>query len=295
MKNRLSKWWITLVLAIPFLLMLCLHIGIALGNYFGININVPNVDASTWFMFFGSYLGGVMTLAGVMITIKYESKIHQYEKSLENINKERDELGKAICELNLYAPSTLYQRFNSLQITSKGYGSAEVAAVRQQLSAEMQKINTAKLETMFFTDAYTIPTGCPTCKNPCRIPTILPEFQKMYEKVGSKIFDVLQMIDSYVSSCERNEIYRALVASCQQANQQQQFLGQPPKYNESEIKIYESKIVDVESQQNNILAAVAEVCSYSQNEIQQLTALAREYIAVKQKNAYKSCFPNKEG
>ena len=51
MKNRLSKWWFLVVLAVPFILMFCLHIGIALGNYFGININVPNVDASTWFVF----------------------------------------------------------------------------------------------------------------------------------------------------------------------------------------------------------------------------------------------------
>ena len=54
MKNRLSKWWFLVVLAVPFILMFCLHIGIALGNYFGININVPNVDASTWFVFCGT-------------------------------------------------------------------------------------------------------------------------------------------------------------------------------------------------------------------------------------------------
>ena len=75
--NKLSKLWIAAVVVIPFILIFCLHIGIALGNYFGININVPNVDASTWFLFAGSYLGGVMTLAGVMITLKHERKIHQ--------------------------------------------------------------------------------------------------------------------------------------------------------------------------------------------------------------------------
>ncbi len=293
MKNRLSKWWITLVITIPFLLILCLHIGIALGNYFSININVPNVDASTWFMFFGSYLGGVMTLAGVMITIKHEHNIHQYEKSLENIDKEKDELGKAICELNLFAPSTLYQRFSSLQITSKGYDSTEVAAIRQQLSVEMQKINTAKLETMFFTDAYAIPTGCPTCKNPCRIPTILPEFQKTYEKVGNQIFTLLQMIDAYIVACNQNAIRRAFIANCQQVNQQRQSLGQPPEYDESEIKRYESEIVNVESRQNEITAALIEISKFTQTEIPQLTALAREYIAIKKVNAYQKCFFNK--
>lgn len=108
MKNKLSKWWFLVVLAIPFLLMLCLHIGIALGNYFGVNINVPNVDASTWFIFCGSYLGGTMTLAGVMLTLRHERNIHQYEKSMDSIEKEKDALGKAICNLNVFAPSILY-------------------------------------------------------------------------------------------------------------------------------------------------------------------------------------------
>lgn len=165
MKNKLSKWWFLVVLAIPFILMFCLHIGIALGNYFGININVTNVDASTWFIFYGSYLGGTMTLAGVMITLRHERNIHQYEKALETIEKERDGLGKAIGELNLFVTNALYHRFNSLLITSEGYNSSDVAVIRQQLAEEMQKINNARLEAMFFTDIYTQPMGCSVCKD----------------------------------------------------------------------------------------------------------------------------------
>lgn len=295
MKNRLSKWWFLVVLAVPFFLMFCLHIGIALGNYFGININVPNVDASTWFIFCGSYLGGTMTLAGVMITLRHERSIHQYEKALETIEKERDGLGKIICELNLFAPSILYQRFNSLRITSTGYNSVEVATIRQQLAEEMQKINTVKLKAMFFTDIYAVLSGCSTCKNPCRIPTVLPEFQKTYEKISNRIFTVLEMIDSYIAVCDRNAIKRALVMNCQELNQQLQSRGQSPKYGETELKGYESEIVNVESQQNDIIAALTEVSKYSQAEIPQLNALAREYITTKQQNAYKNCFPAKEG
>lgn len=295
MKNRLSRWWFLIVLVVPFLLMFCLHIGIALGNYFGININVPNVDASTWFIFCGSYLGGAMTLAGVMMTLRHERSIHQYEKTLETIETERDGLGKAICELNLFAPSTFYQQFNCLRITSTGYDPAEVAVIRQRLAEEMQKINTAKLEAMFFTDIYVMPGGCPTCKMPCRIPTILPEFQKTYEKVGNQIFTLLQMIDSYIVVCNQNAIRRALINNCQQINQQQQSLGRPPEHDEAEIKGYENEIINVESQQNEIITAMIEISKYTQTEIPQLTALAREYVAVKQKNAYKNCFPGKEG
>lgn len=295
MKNRLSKWWFLIVIVIPFLLMFCLHVGIALGSYFGININVPNVDASTWFIFCGSYLGGTMTLAGVMITLRHERSIHQYEKALESIEKERDGLGKVICELNLFAPSILYQRFNGLRITSTGYDPVEIAIIRQQLAEEMQKINAVKLKAMFFTDIYVVPPECSTCKNLCRIPTILPEFQKTYEKISNRIFTLLELIDSHIAICNRNAIKRALIMKCQQINQQLQSQGQLPKYSEAELKGYESEIINVESQQNDIIAALTEVSKYNQTEIPQLNALAREYIARKQKNAYKNCFPAKEG
>lgn len=294
MKNKLSKWWFLVVLAIPFLLMFCLHIGIALGNYFGININVPNVDASTWFIFCGSYLGGTMTLAGVMLTLRHERNIHQYEKSMDSIEKEKDALGKAICDLNVFAPNTLYQQFNSLYITSKGYDPAEVATIRQQLSEEMRKINALKLETLFFTDIYAMTAGCSACKKPCRVQSILPEFQKIYEKVGSKLFELLQIVDAYVVVSVSNALYQALITNCQQSNQRHQALGQPPEYSEAEIEIHKNKIIDIEPQRENLLALMNEVSKYNQNEIQQLSALAREYITTKQQNAYKKCFHGKE-
>ena len=294
MKNKLSQWWFLVVLAIPFLLMFCLHIGIALGNYFGININVPNVDASTWFIFCGSYLGGTMTLAGVMLTLRHERNIHQYEKSMDSIEKEKDALGKAICDLNVFAPNTLYQQFNSLYITSKGYDPAEVATIRQQLSEEMRKINALKLETLFFTDIYAMTAGCSACKKPCRVQSILPEFQKIYEKVGSKLFELLQIVDAYVVVSVSNALYQALITNCQQSNQRHQALGQPPEYNEAEIEIHKNKIIDIEPQRENLLALMNEVSKYNQNEIQQLSALVREYIATKQQNAYKKCFHGKE-
>jgi hypothetical protein len=40
---------------------------------------------------------------------------------------------------------------------------------------------------------------------------------------------------------------------------------------------------------------MTEISQYTQMEIPQLTELVREYVAVKQKNAYKNCFPGKEG
>jgi len=213
---------------------------------------------------------------------------------MDSIEKEKDALGKAICDLNVFAPSTLYQQFNSLYITSKGYDPAEVAAIRQQLSEEMRKINALKLGTLFFTDIYAMTAGCSACKKPCRVQSILPEFQKIYEKVGSKLFELLQIVDAYVVVSVSNALYQALITNCQQSNKRHQALGQPPEYSEAEIEIHKSKIIDIEPQRENLLALMNEVSKYNQNEIQQLSALAREYIATKQQNAYKKCFHGKE-
>lgn len=294
MKNKMTKWWILLIVAIPFILMFCLHIGIALGNYFGININVPNVDASTWFTFASSYLGGSMTLFGVMFTIHYERSVKRYEEELKNIETEKDQLGKAICELNIFAPGILYQQFNSLEIMPNGYNSTEVASIWQRIVEEKQKINKQKLEVMYFTDMYTMTLGCSACKNPCRIQTILPEFQKLYETVGISIFNVLDKIGSYIAACEKNATLKALINNCQQCNQLSQSQGQTPHYEEATIIGYEKEIVDVKPIQDDVFAAIIEVSNYNNKEIQQLLALAREYIAVKQQNANKKCFPNKE-
>lgn len=294
MNNKKSlKLWIVVIIAIPFILMFCLHIGIALGDYFGININIPNVDASTWFTFAGSYLGGVMTLAGVMVTLKYQRIIYQHEKSLENINAEKEKLGVAICELNIFAPIEIYQRFGSLQVTQEGYNSAEISAIRHSIAVEMEKINKLKLETMFFTDIYAMTAGCSSCKKPCRIQNILPEFQKMYGTVGNQIYETLREIDQFVADVLMNIFCNARISEYNAVNARCQSLGQPPQYSEQIIKEYENKIIDVKSRQGKIEATLTDISNYNQNEIIQLNNLAREYIVVKFQKVYKNCFLNK--
>lgn len=102
------------------------------------------------------------------------------------------------------------------------------------------------------------------------------------------------MIDAYVVACNQNAIRRRIINNCIQINQQRQLCGQPPEHSDAEIRGYENEI-NVESQQNDIVAAMTEASKYNQNEIPKLIALGREYIALKQQNAYKKCFPAKEG
>ena len=268
MKNKKSLWWIVVIIALPFVIMFGLHIGIALGNYFHVNINVPNVDAASWFMFFGSYLGGVMTLVGVMITLRHERKIHQYEYSIDKIGKESEEIGKLICDINLLAPSTLYTQIVEMRAASPIVSASDLIELRVHITEEMHKVLIAKTELEFATDIYLMVKNCAACKTSCRIQEIAPKFIETYDLIGSKIYDTLSKMNNYILAIERNQ-------ACKSAG-------------------LEHQVVDLTAHQNEISTAIEEIAKFNQNEIQQLIGMGREYVEQKKQNAYKNCFPVKE-
>lgn len=268
MKNKKSLWWIAAVAALPFVVMIGLNICIALGDYFHININVPDVKAKDWFMFFSSYLGGSMTLVGVMITLRHERNIHQYENALEKIEKEKEKIGNAICGFNLLFPSTLYLQVNEMLITPKSDSTSDIVAIRLRVNEEMNKLLTAKAELEFTTDIYFMGGNCTTCKKPCGLQSTIPEFIKTYEAIGVKIYNTLSKINDYILVSERNIAYR---------------------YNGCE-----NQIQDTKPYQNGINAALEEIAKFNENEIPHLKILGRNYIEQKRQNAYKKCFPVKE-
>lgn len=268
MKNKKSLWWIVVIIALPFVIMFGLHIGIALGNYFHVNINVPNIDAASWFMFFGSYLGGVMTLAGVMITLRHERERHQYEFSIENIEKEKEKIGKAICGFNLLAPGVLYLQANEIMASPTGINISDLISLRLRVNEEMNKALLGNAELEFYTDIYFMQGNCASCKRPCELQTIIPEFIKIYNSVGSKLYGTHSKINDYILAIESNQA--RIVAG--------------PRDQIENLKPYQDKID----------ASLVEIAKFNQNEIQQLMGLGRKYIGQKKQNAYKNCFPVKE-
>ena len=89
MIDKLKKYWLLWVVIMPFVLMILLHIGIAIFEYTDFNFNIDGIDASDWFMFCGSYIAGVLTLGGVILTLQHERKVHQHQISMDAINKEK--------------------------------------------------------------------------------------------------------------------------------------------------------------------------------------------------------------
>ncbi len=270
MKNKKTMWWIAVVAILPFIVMFGLHIGIAIEHYFHFNINIPNIDAADWFMFFASYLGGSMTLVGVMITLKHERSIHQYENELDKIEKEKEEIGNAICEFNLLFPSALYLQANEKLISTKSDSASDLASIRLRVNEEMNKLLMAKVKLTFTTDIYVMCDNCTNCKKPCELQSTIPEFIKTYDEIGVKIYNTFKEINDYILVSESNIAHKC--NGC------------------------ENQIQDTTLHQNEINIALEKISKFIDNEIPHLMVLGRNYIGQKRQNAYKKCFPvKKEG
>ena len=290
MKKKLSKNWFLAIIFAPFFLMICFHIGLALGAYSGINFNADDISTKDWFMFAGSYLGGVMTLIGVTITIRQERRNQRYEDSLSNIEREREHLGAAISGINTIIPKTIYQRYINLPVTPEGYNSSDVSSIIQSIDQERETINKIRMEAIFFTDIYDS-ASCKICNNVCSLKEIRLEFQKIYDEIAKQLFDIYLKIEKYITVNEGNIVNKKMVANFRQMNKILLEEGKPPMYDELAIKEYESRIIDIQPMQGEILQILKEICDLNQREIVQLTGLAKGYIAVKRQNAEKTCYP----
>ena len=119
----------------------------------------------------------------------------------------------------------------------------------------------------------------------------IEDFQKIYDEIAKQLFDIYLKIEKYITVNEGNIVNKKMVANFRQMNKILLEEGKPPMYDELAIKEYESRIVDIQPMQGEILQILKEICDLNQREIVQLTGLAKGYIAVKRQNAEKTCYP----
>lgn len=191
MKNRRIIWWIIVIALAPFVLMLLLHIGIALQQYFKFNINVPNIHAAEWFMFAGSYLGEAMTLFGVIIILRHERKLHQHQLVIESSEKERERLFAIISKLDVFAPSACHLDFTSAMCFKEWNKRPDFSAVRRRIIETLRELNQSNQELQLETEMCSVQVNCAKCKHPCKLPEIRNEFQSVYAYVNKYLFDTL--------------------------------------------------------------------------------------------------------
>lgn len=259
MKNNQHRWWIVGIVAAPFVLMFFLHIGIAVGQYFKIDINVPNIAADDWFMFAGSYLGGAMTLLGVMATLRYERRIHSYQLMIQGIEKEKELLNSIINRIDIYAPSICYLDFSSVLSIKEWNKRPDFSAVRRKIAEAMSALNQGRIDLNIGTDMCCQPAECTSCKNTCRMPSVRIEFQNTYATVNKYLFDTLTLLDTFIVDHYQNAVkdelinlYRENIAQCQAA-------GKPSQYGEKDIQDIQKLKKDLSIQQAELEKRLGEV------------------------------------
>ena len=291
-KNKAPKWWLLAIVATPLLLMLCLHIGIALGQYFGININVPGIGAADWFLFAGSYLGGAMTLLGVVATLKHERSIHRHQLMIESIEKEKALLNSIVARLDFFAPSICYTEFASALSICEWNKHPDFSSVRRRIAESMSSLNQASTDLLIGTDMKCQPAECNNCSHPCRLPAVRNEFLSLYDAAGKQLYDTLAQLDVFVNDTYQNTINDQLIALCQQEIAQCKNTGAVPTHTEKDIELARQRKVDLDAKSQALKVALQTVANLNQKERLQLINLAREYIFLRLQNAKRDCFPN---
>lgn len=274
------------IMIIPFLLMFILHIGIALGNYFSISINVESISSKDWFMFFASYLGGTMTLIGVLFSISYERKVQQYNNVIQDIDKEKIQLSILINKLDVFLPTKIIKQFASLPIQQEGYNSNDIAVLRKWIADELAGVFKSKREMLLLTYICSTNNACNVCANKCDLVTVKPQFEQLYNKIADEIYALLQEIDVYIDNESSNIRYKCLIILCKQRNGRTEQLEKKQKYID-EIKEYQSKIVDTKEQLDSIMSKCTQIAQYNAKEMWELNNLAISYISIRKQNAWK--------
>lgn len=273
--------------------MLCLHLGLAIQRYFRFNINVPNVEAADWFMFAGSYLGGAMTLLGVIVTLKYERRLNQHQQRIQSIEKERERLFSIINRLDVFAPSSCYLDFTSAMSVKEWNKRPDFTDVRRRIVDFMRELNQSNQELQLGTDMCAQSADCAKCKHICRLPTVQAEFRNSYAYVNKYLFDTLKLLDAYIVDQYQNAVkdeliymYRENIALCQSQ-------GKASQYGEKDIDDIQKLKKDLNPQKVELEKRLDEISTMNQKEMVCLINQVREYCALRIQNAERILSSNK--
>lgn len=275
------------IIIVPFIIMLCLHIGIALGRYFNININVPEIKAADWFMFAGSYLGGVLTLFGVLLTLRYERNIHGHQLTVTFIQEERNNISSLIEKLDLFGPSICYVEFTSALGIKEYNKLPDFSNVRNKIAEYLRGIYQSRTELTLCTDILFISPNCSMCKHPCRLSAIQNEFSSIYNKISKLLDETLRTLDAYIVDTYQNMLRDELISQYRQNIAECSAKGLVSNYSEKDIQTAEREKKDLTLQKTILEQKLSEVSQVSQNEFEQLLRLSREYSSIKIQNAQK--------
>lgn len=293
MKNKRQILWIIGIILTPFVLMLFLHLGIAIQQYFKFDINVPNIAAADWFMFAGSYLGGAMTMLGVIATLKHERNIHRHQQMLEDIRNEQKALCNIVSDFDVFVPLACNEEISSALGNQKNNELPDLSNAKRKILEQLSILLRNRTELHLETNMCCPFPQCAMCKHPCRLPAIKSEFQSTYNVVYKELYDTLTKLDAFATaihqnySCDlREHLITQIISNCKE-------IGRPSEYTEADIEKIQREKKDLLALQEEVNKSMQAVADFNSKEIVQMINLVREYVAVLEVNAERNCFSGK--
>lgn len=263
--------------------MLLLHIGIAISNYTGLNFNIKGVNAKDWFIFAGSYLGGVLTLGGVVLTIKNERRVHQHQIKMDEIRKEKEILVNAVSNLDVYSVSIFYNFF--LDFLETENCNNNFAELYKRIFETQKDLNTQKIIVHANTDVFSLAQSqCVGCKAPCGLPKVCEQFSETYDRVFHDIYGNLTFLYTYITEYEKNLQIDENIIKRQSENTQK--LSEFP-----ENKNLKKQKYDVSQYDIKLREAMQRMSKYVLRELPQLIGYIKAYESIRIKNVDRKCFP----
>ena len=290
MKNKRLVWWIIGIILTPFIIMAFLHAAIAIQAYFGFDFNVQGIAAADWFMFAGSYLGGVMTLLGVVATLKHERNVQRHQHMIESIHKEQDALCNIINGFNVFVPLACDVDITSALHKQGVDQTPDLSEVKRRIIEQMSLLLRNKAELHLQTNMCCASPQCENCKNPCKLPKVKEEFRQTYNTVYNGLYDAYEKLNTFASVIIRNSECDQQIHRITKIISLSTEIGEAAEYTEEDINRLKGQKRNIEEVQALSFQALQGVVNFEKNEIIQMISLVREYTAILEANAARKCF-----
>ncbi len=290
MQNKRLLWWGFLIILTPFVIMLFLHACIAIQQRYKFDFNVQGIAAADWFMFAGSYLGGAMTLLGVVATLKHERNVHRHQQMIESIHKEQDALCNIINGFNVLVPLACDVEITSA-LNNQGIDQTpDLSEAKRRIMEQMSLLLRNKAELHLQTNMCCASPQCENCKKPCRLPKVKEEFRQTYNTVYNGLYDAYEKLNTFASVIIRNSECDQQIHRITKIISLSKEIGEAAEYTEEDIEKLKGQKRDIEEAQTLSFQALQVVADFDKNEIIQLISLVREYTAILEANAARKCF-----
>ena len=274
MKYNFKKYWL-LIAILPFAIMILLHIGIVINKLTNINFNIPNISAADWFVFAGSYLGGVITLGGVILTIKHERTINLKQVRLSEVLQEKEKLGEILSKINLYAPGAYYQEYSTMKEIQNS--DENLSSIRKALVEEKGILSSLRNEFIFSTNIWISSPSCDESKQKRELDIICHEIVELYNKINFLLFNTYEIFDNLILLYQSSENCRKIIIEKQNSH---------CDVNEDNKK-FQKINENVLNTHTELMQQFDTIKNMRYNEYDKLITLCKKYIEIKINNIRK--------